>query len=55
MTQEEKDTLRLARSLIRDLAFGWPVEELAERPDEVCKSLTALIGGSYDFDSGEDT
>lgn len=54
MTRDDMDTLRLARCLIRDMAFGWQVNELAELPDEVCKKLTAMIGDSYDFDLGED-
>lgn len=32
MTAEERETLVLARSLIRDMAHGWPLKELAGDP-----------------------
>lgn len=53
MNKEEGATMRLARSLIRDMAQGWPVEELAEQPDKVCEEITILLGDKFNFDTGE--
>ncbi len=50
---EEQETIALARSLIRDMAHGWPPKELAEDPRRVCERLSELLGEGYDFDDGE--
>ena len=52
-TEQQIETIELARSLIRDLAHGWTVSELAERPENICERLSQLLGESYDFEAGE--
>jgi hypothetical protein len=55
MFNDEKEAIRLARSLIRDMAHGWPVRELAETPEEVCRRLSAILREKYDFAHGNVT
>lgn len=50
-TPAEIDTLCHARSVIRDLAMGWPIRELAGAPEEVCAALSDMIGDKYDFET----
>jgi len=52
MNQEVQGLLELARSLIRDLAVGYPPEECAERPEIVVGRITGVLGDGYDFESG---
>lgn len=52
---EERDVLRLARSLIRDLAHGWPATELAAQPEEVCHQISEILDEDYDFEFGEES
>jgi hypothetical protein len=53
LTREQRETLALARSLIRDMAHGWPARELAEDPEAVAARLTAMLGDEYDFAGGD--
>lgn len=53
LTKSEKDTLRIARSVIRDLAHGWDARELQVVPQRICERLSALLGERYDFKTGE--
>jgi hypothetical protein len=52
-SEREKNILQLARSLIRDAAFDWARDELAANPEEVCLSLSEMLGERYDFEKGE--
>ena len=54
-TEREKEGIRVARSMIRDMAHGWPVKELAAQPVDICGELSKLIGDIYDFESGNTT
>jgi|WetSurMetagenome_2_1015567.scaffolds.fasta_scaffold02344_4 hypothetical protein len=51
-SNREKETIRVACSVIRDLTFGWPVKDLVTQPADVCKGLSDLIGDTYDFKNG---
>lgn len=53
LTAEQQNVLRNARSVIRDMASGWPEKSLAESPRSVCDKLSALLGERYDFVSGD--
>ena len=55
MDDKAKDVLRRARSVIRDLAQGWPVKELAAPPEEVCHEISDLLEEDYDFEFGEES
>lgn len=54
-TDHEKDTIQVARSVIRDLAMGYPIKELLVSPAEICRQLSDLVGDTYDFASGDVT
>jgi hypothetical protein len=47
------EVLALARSLIRDAAYGWPSDDLAATPEEVCAQITQIVGDDYNFEKGE--
>ena len=51
-TDREKDLIRVACSMIRDMAHGWTVEELTAQPFDVCQELSKLIGDTYNFENG---
>ena len=53
LTPEEQDYIEQARSIIRDLAHGYPVKELSGSPEEVCYRLSDMLGENYDFDTGD--
>lgn len=55
MKLEIIEVLNLARSLIRDAAYGWPSDDLAATPEEVCDKITQLLGDTYNFEKGEYT
>lgn len=52
LTSDQQDTIRLARSLIRDAAMNWARDELVASPEDVCAKLSEMIGEEYDFESG---
>lgn len=52
LSEREKEVIRVACSVIRDLTFEWPVKDLATPPADVCKGLSDLIGDTYDFENG---
>lgn len=55
LTKAQQDVLRLARSVIRDATYNYPVDSriLAADPKEVCQLLSEILGEEYDFDSSE--
>lgn len=53
ITPAQQEVIRMARSLIRDMAMNWARDELAADPEEVCKQLSKMIGEEYDFEKGE--
>lgn len=52
---KERDVLRLARTLIRDMAHDWPVRELAAPPEDVCTQISDILDEDYDFEFGEES
>jgi hypothetical protein len=52
MKLSQADTLRVARSVIRDMAHGWTVKELQAPPVDVCAALSAILGETYNFETG---
>lgn len=53
LTDPQKDTLRKARSVIRDLLYGWSARELADRPEQIVKELNEILGEDWDFHKGD--
>jgi len=51
MKLSQADTLRVARSVIRDMAHGWTVKELQAPPVDVCAALSAILGETYNFET----
>jgi hypothetical protein len=52
MKQSDKETIEIARSIIRDLTFNYSIKELQMSPREICNRLSNLLGQQYDFDNG---
>jgi hypothetical protein len=52
LTLAQKDTIRLARCLIRDAAMNWARDELAASPEDVCNQLSDMLGEKYNFETG---
>lgn len=52
LTSVQKDTIRLARCLIRDAAMNWSHDELAASPEDVCNQLSDMLGEKYNFETG---
>jgi hypothetical protein len=52
LASAQKDTIRLARCLIRDAATNWARDELAASPEDVCNQLSDMVGERYDFETG---
>ena len=44
LNQHEKDIVREARMMIRDMAAGWAIKELSTTPDNMCRQLSELVG-----------
>jgi hypothetical protein len=55
LTDSEKETIRVACSVIRDMAMGWLLKDLQDQPVNICQKLSDLIGDIYDFESGDVT
>jgi hypothetical protein len=55
LKDHEKDMIRIARSVIRDMAHGWSISELSDDPARVCQGLSVIVGDTYDFESGNVT
>lgn len=55
LNKEEQELLRLARAVIRDQAFDYDERHLAADPRVVCDRLSAMIGETYDFPTGDCT
>ena len=53
LTDTERKTLQLARSMLRDVAYGYATRELAADPRVVCERLSEILGERYDFDEGD--
>jgi hypothetical protein len=53
LTEPQKDTLRKARTLIRDLVYGWSQRELADRPETIVQEINEILGESWDFHKGD--
>lgn len=49
----EADILTQARSVIRDLAYGYPPKELVQTPERMCEQLSHILQEKYDFEKGE--
>lgn len=49
----EADILRQARSVIRDLAYGYPPKELVQTPERMCEQLSHILQEQYDFEKGD--
>jgi hypothetical protein len=52
LTQTERETITIARSIIRDLMYGYREKELQAKPEEVCDRLSKIIGEKYNFSLG---
>lgn len=50
LSPAEQDVLRLARSVIRDMAHSYSERDLACPPAETCRRLSALLGDEYNFE-----
>jgi hypothetical protein len=55
LKDHEKDMIRIARGMIRDMIMGYSPKELGDDPARVCQGLSVIIGDTYDFESGETT
>lgn len=55
LNESQKDVLRIARSVIRDLAKGWTIKELQEPPEVICDKLSLMLRERYDFEEGKVT
>lgn len=44
LNQQEKDIVRTARRMIKDLEAGWAIKELSTTPDNMCRQLSELVG-----------
>jgi hypothetical protein len=51
MDQQVRRLLEMARSVIRDLAYGYRPEACAERPESVVARITELLHDGYDVRS----
>jgi hypothetical protein len=51
----DKETLRLARSVIRDLAHSWLDRDLIISPQELVRKITDSLGDKYDFETGDES
>lgn len=49
-----QNVLRSARTMIIDLANGWPVKELHTTPQKVVKDITGLLGDGDDPETQEE-
>lgn len=50
--EEVEELLLRARTMIRDMAHGWPEKQLLESPCATCEDITLFLGDAYDFDTG---
>lgn len=50
---EDRETLQLARSVIRDMSRGWLENDLVVSPRELVDRITKQLGDNYDFERGE--
>lgn len=53
MKLSTQDTLRVARSVIRDMSHGWKESELQATPREICEMLSAILCETYNFETGD--
>lgn len=53
MTTPERDLLREARNMIRDIDFGYAMDELHRMPRDLCDEITELLDDGYDFETAE--
>lgn len=44
LSSKEKDIVREARMMIRDMAAGWAIKELSTTPENMRRQLSELIG-----------
>lgn len=49
----DTELLKLARSVIRDMARGWLDNDLVVSPKELVERITERLGDNYDFERGE--
>jgi hypothetical protein len=52
LTDPQKESLRKAREVIRELYYGYSVREMANRPEEVVASLNEILGENWSFHMG---
>ena len=50
---DDHETLRLARAVIRDMARGWLDNDLVVSPRELVDRITKQLGDNYNFETGE--
>jgi hypothetical protein len=53
LTDEIRKTLQIARLQIRDLVAGFRTDDCVEPPKATADSITAILGDSFDWESGE--
>jgi hypothetical protein len=53
LKSKQDEVLRLARSVIRDLAHSWLERDLIVSPQELVREITNLLGDKFDFETGD--
>lgn len=53
LTDPQKESLRKARGVIRELYYGYSVREMANRPEEVVQEINEILGENWDFHKGD--
>lgn len=53
LNQFQRNTLQVARKMIRDLALQRFGQEMSEPPEYVCKELSDMLGDTFHFETGE--
>lgn len=53
LTDPQKESLRKAREIIRELYYGYSVREMVNRPEETIKEINEILGENWDFHKGD--
>jgi len=49
----DRELLQEARTMIRDMAKGWPAKELSCSPEAIVEELSNALGEDYNFETGD--
>lgn len=49
LVDDDQRLIYLAISVIRDFEYDWPTDQLAAKPEELCRRLAGMLGKQYDF------